>query len=192
MPPISAIAFDAFGTLIQYGAQRTSPYRRLIRHRSAAPQELRSTLMTRNVSVDILAQELGLAPLIPVIRQELEEETAALQLFPEVALTLQQLRAAGKPVALCSNLAYEYGPAVRRLLPELDAHILSFEVGAAKPEPAIYQAVCEGLNTPAGQILFIGDSQRCDLHGPQAFGMQARWLNRGAGHTLLTVLSEVM
>ena len=49
MPPISAIAFDAFGTLIQYGAQRTSPYRRLIRHRSAAPQELRSKLMTRNV-----------------------------------------------------------------------------------------------------------------------------------------------
>lgn len=185
---ITAVCFDAFGTLIHYGGKRTHPYRRLLRA-SAKAQAQRLPFLTRNAGIATFAEELGLAHQLPDIRRELEEEIAGLQLFPEVAQTLRQLRAAGKQLALCSNLAAEYGPIVRQLLPGLDAYALSFEIGAAKPDPAIYRAICTALGAPPHQVLFIGDSKRSDLHGPQAFGMQAHWLDRKSGQTLNDALA---
>jgi HAD superfamily hydrolase (TIGR01509 family) len=69
---------------------------------------------------------------------------------------------------------------------------LSFEVGAAKPEPAIYEAVCHALGKRPRDVLFIGDSKRCDFDGPQAFGMQARWLDRRGGQSLVDALKGVL
>ncbi len=65
---------------------------------------------------------------------------------------------------------------------------MSFEVGAAKPDPAIYSAVCAALGSQPRDVLFIGDSKRCDMRGPEAFGMQARWLDRKGRQTLVDVL----
>ena len=101
---------------------------------------------------------------------------------------MQALRAAGKGVAVCSNLAQGYGATVRRLLPGLDAYILSYEVGVAKPDPTIYRIVCDRLNCHPDEVLFVGDSQRCDYHGPLAFGMKAQWLDREGGQTLLEAI----
>lgn len=192
MQPVSAIAFDAFGTLIQYGARRINPYLRLVGDTSTNEKGGRLPFLTRNVPVEVFAEELGVGHLTHVIRRELEDELASLQLYPEVELTLRRLRATGKRIAVCSNLAYEYGPAVRRLLPSLDAHVLSFEVGAAKPEPAIYEAVCSALGKRPRDVLFVGDSKRCDFDGPQAFGMQARWLDRRGGQSLVDALKGVL
>ena len=184
---ISAVCFDAFGTLIRYGGQRINPYRHLL---NVGPdrQTERLPFLTRNVGVDVFAEELGLLHLLPVIRQELDTEIAGLQLFPEVRLALRTIRAAGKGIAVCSNLAQEYGQVVRQLLPDLDGYILSYEAGVAKPDPAIYGAVCEVLGSHPRDVLFIGDSKRCDFHGPQAFGMQARWLDRRGDQTLMDAL----
>lgn len=187
----SAVCFDVFGTLIHYNGQRSNPYRRLI---TVAPgkQAERLPFLTRNVAVDVFAEELGLSHLVPVIRLELDTEIAGLQLFPEVDRVVRQLRAAGQRIAVCSNLAYAYGEVVRQLLPGLDGYVLSYEIGAAKPDPAIYAAVCDSLGSSPCDILFIGDSKRCDLAGPQAFGMQARWLDRRGGQTLFDVLKGVV
>ena len=190
-PAITAVCFDAFGTLIHYNGQRVNPYRRLVTVVSEEQAE-RMQFLTRNVPVDVFADELGLSHLIPQIRLELEAEIAGLQLFPEVELTLRKLRAAGKRIAVCSNLAHEYGQVVRHLLPNLDCYVLSYEVGAAKPDPAIYAAVCESLGSRPRDVLFVGDSKRCDLHGPQAFGMQACWLDRSGGQTLMDILKGVI
>jgi len=188
---IAAVCFDVFGTLIRYNGQRVNPYRRLV---TVAPGEQAERLpfLTRNVPVDEFAEELGLSHLVPVIRRELDTEIAGLQLFPEVELVLRKLRAAGKRVAVCSNLAQEYGQVVRQLLPNLDGYALSYEVGAAKPDPAIYAAVCQSLGSRSSDVLFIGDSKRCDVRGPQAFGMQARWLDRHGGQTLTDALKGVI
>ncbi len=192
MQPIRAIAFDAFGTLIQYGVRRINPYLRLVGDTPASGKSEQLPFLTRNVSVEVFADELGQSHLIHVIRRELDEEIAALRLYPEVELTLRNLRASGKRIAVCSNLAYEYGAAVRQLLPGLDAHILSYEVGAAKPQPAIYATVCQALGCAPGEVAFVGDSKRCDFHGPQAFGMRARWLDRRGGQSLLDALKGVL
>jgi FMN phosphatase YigB (HAD superfamily) len=38
----------------------------------------------------------------------------------------------------------------------------------------------------------VGDSKRCDFDGPQAFGMQARWLDRRGGQSLVDALAGVL
>jgi len=188
---ITAVCFDVFGTLVRYNGQRVNPYRRLVTVEPGEQAE-RMPFLTRNIPVDVFADELGLSHLVPVIRRELDTEIAGLQLFLEVELALRKLRATGKRIAVCSNLAHEYGQVVRRLLPNFDCYVLSYEVGAAKPDPAIYAAVCESLGSRPRDVLFIGDSKRCDFRGPQAFGMQARWLDRHGGQTLMDVLKGVI
>jgi HAD superfamily hydrolase (TIGR01509 family) len=185
---ISAVCFDAFGTLIEYGGPRLNPYRRLL-ERAPDKQTGRLSFLTRDVGVEVFAREWGLEDELPAIQRELSQELAGLRLYSEVDNTLHTLQRAGKRVAVCSNLAAAYGPTVRKLLPELDAHVLSFECGVAKPDPAIYHTVCTALRCSPGELLFIGDSQRCDLHGPQSVGMSACWLDREHGDTLLTALA---
>lgn len=187
----NAIAFDAFGTLIQYGGVRLNPYRLLLDGRPGDHAE-RLPFLTRNVPPATFATELKLEHVMPEFEIQLAQELAEFQLFSEVPEVLARAREAGLRVAVCSNLAQTYGDVVHRLLPDLDAHILSFEVGAAKPQPAIYAATCKALDSAPGEVIFVGDSQRCDLHGPLVFGMQARWLDRGAGQTLLDVLAGVL
>ena len=184
-----AIALDAFGTVIQYG-QRLAPYSRLLAGRGEGAARL--PFLTRDVPVATFAAELGLEHLLPDIEADLAEELAGLRLFPEVPQVLEQARAAGLRLAVCSTLAAEYGPAVLGLLPGLDAYVFSYEVGLAKPEPAIFQRVCDALGCAPGEVVFVGDSKRCDVDGPRAFGMQARHLDRRAGQSLLDVLAGVV
>lgn len=184
-----ALVLDAFGTLIQYGP-RLTPYSRLVGARGEGAARL--PFLTRDVPVATFATELGLEHLLPDIEADLAEELAGLRLFPEVPQALEQSRAAGLRLAVCSNLAAEYGPAVLGLLPGLDAYILSYEVGLAKPDPAIFQRVCDTLGCAPGELVFVGDSKRCDVDGPRAFGMQARHLDRREGQSLLDVLADVL
>lgn len=177
-----AVVFDAFGTLIAYAGRRTNPYRHLYGAK-------RLPFLTRNVGIEVFAEEQGLTHLVPEIRRELALEIATLRLFDDVAATLRGLRERGRTIAICSNLAAEYGPSVRNLLPWADSFILSYEVGAKKPEPAIYGVVCAEIGCKPREVLFIGDSKRADFEGPRAFGMQARLLDRKAGQTLADVLA---
>lgn len=187
----TAIVFDGFGTLLHYAGRRTNPYLRLVQA-GEGEAVMRLLFLTRDVPVDVFAKELGLTYLVPQIHHELEVEISGLRLYPEVEEVIRRLRASGRHLAVCSNLAAAYGGAVHDLLRSMDRYIFSYEVGAAKPDPIIYQRVCDDLGCRPDQVLFIGDSKRCDYHGPQAFGMQARHLNRGAGQTLLDVLDDVL
>ena len=173
--PIKAVCFDVFGTLISYGGQRTNPYRHLL----ASPGiQGRLPFLTRNAPIEQFAVEIERPHLIPTIRKELDAEIGNLQLFPEVAETLDRVRERNLKIAVCSNLAYEYGEAVRTLLPDMAAYVFSYEIGFAKPHPAIYREVCLALSLEPSEIFFTGDSKRCDVQGPIQFGMQAHWLDR--------------
>lgn len=183
------IVFNAFGTLIRY-TTRPAPYGRLV---DAAGRPVdRLACLTRDVPMATFAVELRAEGGLDAMEADLAEELSGLRLFPEVPDVLTKARAAGLRLAVCSNLAQEYGPAVRRLVPDLDTYVLSYEVGVAKPHPTMYRLACAELGCAPVEMVFVGDSKQCDFEGPQAFGMQARWLNRRGGQSLLDVLKGVL
>ena len=179
---IAAVVFDAFGTVIHYPVKR-NPYALLRRHWHSE-HGFKHACLTENIALPDLLSQLQLEHLWPQIQAMLAEERAHLTLFPEVLSVLQSLKQLQVKTAICSNLAHAYGEDVRRLLPDVDATLHSYEVGHAKPEAAMYAAVEQQLQVPKEQILFIGDTQRCDETGPRAYGFHAQWLQRNLGQDL--------
>ena len=188
--PIKAVVFDAFGTVIDYPV-KLSPYALLRRH-WRSEQGFKQACLTQNIALPDLLQQLQLETLWPEMQALLAQERMHLALYPEVPEVMKKLQQLQIKTAVCSNLAHAYGADVRRLLPDVDATVLSYEVGHAKPEMTIYALVEEQLNLPKEQILFVGDTQRCDYDGPKAYGFQATHLQRRLGQDLRSIVFPSM
>jgi len=88
---------------------------------------------------------------------------------------INQLRAAGKRVAMLSNMPRDLGEALRSRTSKLDSFdqvTLSYEVHAIKPEPAIYEHCLEGLGASPEQTLFI-DDRIANVQGAELLGIRA-------------------
>ncbi len=88
---------------------------------------------------------------------------------------IDQLRAAGKRVAMLSNMPRELGEALKSGTPRLsnfDQVTLSYEVHAVKPEPSIYEHCLEGLGLSAEQALFL-DDRIANVQGAELLGIRA-------------------
>lgn len=190
---VEAVAFDAFGTLIDYPL-KLHPYRRLLAQREAASAGrldpvVRREILTSSEPVEQLAQRYGLQAQVPAMLEELATELAAVRLYPDVLDAIRCLRAAGLRVGVCSNLAQAYGPVVRELLGDhVDALVLSFEVGLVKPEVAMFETLSDQIGVAPVATFFIGDSVTSDVEGAQGVGMTARLIRREMGETLCDLL----
>lgn len=91
--------------------------------------------------------------------------------YPDTATVLDGLRQRGIKTAVVSNIAFDVRPAFRALGPggAVDEFVLSFEVGAVKPDAAIFQAALDRLDVPAARALMVGDSDEAD-GGARALG----------------------
>ncbi|MCS4089754.1 HAD family hydrolase [Rhizobium sp. BK176] len=188
---IKAIVFDAFGTLVT-PVQRNGPYQSLALAADVERRRFREEAMTLNLSLAELAARYGRPDLAQSLTDELAVETAGVTLFDEVGRYLDMLDWRGFPYAVCSNLAHGYGERVKELVPNAVGYVMSYEVGAYKPQPAIYHAVVDLLDVDPSRILFVGDTERADVDGPRAAGMKAVHLNRRAGQTLLSVIAKAL
>jgi putative hydrolase of the HAD superfamily len=106
--------------------------------------------------------QLGRAQFTPQIIDQLTElDTISWMNFDLVMWDwIDQLRAAGKRVAMLSNMPRELGEALKSRTDRLNGfdHVtLSYEVRSVKPEPAIYDECLDGLGTPAAETLFLDD-----------------------------------
>lgn len=84
--------------------------------------------------------------------------------YPDTVDVLRGLASAGVKVAVVSNIAYDIRPAfagagVDRLI---DEFVLSFEVGAVKPDPLIFETALSRLGVAAGEAMMVGDSDEAD------------------------------
>lgn len=183
---MKAVIFDAFGTLLHHAGPRINAYTKVLRH--ARSDAGRLPLLTRNISIAEWTEELGLDHLSPMLVAEAAAECEQIRPYDDVLPTLARLRGQGCKIALCSNLAAEFGPTVRALVSGLDAYLFSYELGYKKPEPEMYHAVLNAVGTHPRQCLFIGDSERNDVEGPRQAGMQARRIDRAIGQCLADVL----
>lgn len=120
--------------------------------------------------------------LVELERTELEH---GVHLYDDVLPALEALRKRGVKLGLVSNCSHSTRPVVDRLGLEeaFDQVLLSYEVQAMKPEPAIYMMALERLEVAAERALFIDDQPPyCD--GGAAVGMATRLIVRPDDHSL--------
>ena len=55
---------------------------------------------------------------------------------------------------------------------------LAADVGAQKPDPALFLNALEWSGTPPGDALHLGDDPYRDVEAARHLGMQAVWVNR--------------
>lgn len=63
----------------------------------------------------------------------------------------------------------------------IDGVVTSASVGAAKPDPAIFEAALALAGAVPAEALHVGDSLADDVAGARAAGIDAVWLNRDGG-----------
>lgn len=181
LPPafdgIEAVCFDAFGTLVEITDKRGAfvPLFRVLPPDKR--RELKHRLMREERSVsgwlDLYQTQIDPVTALRVHAMVLVE-VHSIAMRPGMAGIWTRLRDRGLRLALCSNLAASYGIMVRLILPDPpDVAVLSYEVGAIKPEPAICAHVLDGLKLDPQRVLFVGDTPRADIEGPRAMGMRA-------------------
>jgi putative hydrolase of the HAD superfamily len=95
--------------------------------------------------------------------------------YPEVPAALERLRAGGARLAVVSNWDVSLHDVLERtqLRALVDAVVISAELGAAKPDPAIFRAALERLGARAADAMHVGDSVEHDVEGARAAGLEA-------------------
>ena len=119
--------------------------------------------------------------------------------------TVRMLRERGDATALVSNCGPDTRLLVERLglEEEFDAVILSFEVGARKPDPLIYEAALDAVGGRADDSVFV-DDQAAYCDGARALGIDTRLIIRPGdrpvegfapstdGHRVIAGLAELL
>ena len=84
--------------------------------------------------------------------------------YPDTVAVLRGLRAAGVPVAVVSNIAWDIRDVFRRYgVTELvDEFVLSYVEGVVKPDPKIFTLACQRIGVAPEQALMVGDSPEAD------------------------------
>jgi putative hydrolase of the HAD superfamily len=109
---------------------------------------------------------------------------AAWSRYPDVLPCLQAL--AGRPapprLAVLSNgdLEQQRAKLARSgLLSHFEAVLTPADLGAAKPDPAVFTAACRHLDTAPGRVLSVGDWLEGDVIAAARAGLTGVWLDRG-------------
>jgi len=127
-----------------------------------------------------LVREFGLKHDPAMLLQDFNDHAwADCQPMPHTLEVLDTLRQRGLKLGLVTNGRSDKQ---RQCLGGLglddafDAVLISEEVGFGKPDPRLYALALDALDRPPSEVLFVGDSPRNDVAGPQAAGMRAAWL----------------
>ena len=212
----TAVLIDLYDTLVwgEWPSLRDTMAARIGISSAALQSAFDSTRPSRGVGSFAGAEEdmasvleaCGLDPEPGLVGELLELERSSLltriHLYEDSIPVLRALRARGVRTALVSNCSRSTRSVVDDLGldREMDAVVLSFEIGAAKPDAAIYRAALDRLGTePAGAAFVDDQSVYCD--GAAALGMRTYLIQRDAslgdgvstdGHTLITDLAALL
>jgi putative hydrolase of the HAD superfamily len=126
--------------------------------------------VSKEVALNILAK-FGL---------KLRQPDAKLVLFDDVAPTLARLKGQGLTLGLITNVDYDIAPICDRLglSSYLDFLVTSQEVGAGKPDPAIFYAALRRAGVKASEAIHVGDQYHADVLGARNAGIKPLLLDR--------------
>ena len=118
------------------------------------------------------------------IWRRIQQTPAGLAPFPDAAPALRALRERGLLTGLISNM----DTGGDRLVAELgldglfDLAVTSGDVGAAKPNPAIFLAALSRSGVQAGEAVHVGDQLSSDVRGALAVGIRPVLIDRDGNH----------
>lgn len=212
MAPPSVVLFDFFGTLVTYEADRTAlrydaTHRLLagwgcvLSHdefvavwdaastevETASGPALRETTMVDAARAfgeraNVVLDDDRRRELIEVF---LEEWAAPVRPVPGAAGMLERLSSTAR-LGVVSNTNDPH--MVPRLLdrfemsPAVEHVVLSVDHGWRKPHPSIYAAALDRFGCRPADVLFVGDTDDADFHGPREMGMAALLIDPGRRH----------
>ena len=114
--------------------------------------------------------------------------------YDDTLPVLAAFRAAGVRTCVLSNVGVDLTPVLERsgILAAVDGVVMSYQIGHAKPDPAIFAHALDLLGCRAERTLMVGDSWRDDAGGGE-LGIRSLILPRTSGpvHGLGAVLRLV-
>jgi putative hydrolase of the HAD superfamily len=123
-------------------------------------------------------------------------EAGAWRLFEDVLPTLGRLRENGVRTAVISNWDDRLEPLLENLgIKSYFEHLtVSGKVGHHKPAPEVFRHALDALKLEPEEALHVGDSQREDVEGARAAGMEALRIRRKGAERLgdITSLGEIL
>jgi putative hydrolase of the HAD superfamily len=132
----------------------------------------RRALADQGVDDEVLAAELG--------ERFGTERRALCETFADAATTLDALHGE-HALALVTNGAsclQREKLATSGLADRFDAIVVSGDLGAGKPDPAIFAHALRALGAEPGEAVMVGDNLAKDVDGALAAGLGAVWVNR--------------
>ncbi|MGL4394278.1 MAG: HAD family hydrolase [Brevinema sp.] len=117
-------------------------------------------------------------------------------LLPNVKEGLQDLKDAGKKIALISNTGFTPGMSLRfffqeqRIYDLFDDLVFSDEFGISKPQRAIFDRVLDRLKISPTNALFVGDHEFYDKKGANNAGMD--YLHMSPDKDFRAVVREIL
>jgi 2-haloacid dehalogenase len=193
---VGACVFDAYGTLIDFGAavetlrdrlgEPADRVNALWRQKQLEYTWLRS-LMGRHADFwQVTGEALDYALAAAGVRDEgIADELMGLYrtlpAYSDAAPALEALRAAGMRTAILSNGAPEMlqsAASSAGLTPLLDAVFSVEAVRVFKPHPSVYQLAADAFDLPPHAITFMS-ANGWDIAGAGSYGFRAVWVNRG-------------
>jgi len=190
-----AVVFDLFGTLADEPTAKSTKTNQLISEmlgvefpqfqeywKNSVKERLSGASCSTYVYFQDMLNKLG----VSVDASNIERAVRARTEFAENVLiprqsaisAVNQIKKLGMKVGLVSNCGLEMVNAWQlSQFPNLiDTQVLSAEVGLIKPDPRIYNLICEYLDVDPSQCFYVGDGGDWELSGAQDFGMTAALL----------------
>ena len=189
---IRAVLFDFYDTLAHVDADTILGGRRELAERAGVDPEAMTVLWRETAhermlgrgggleaSIGAMLERLG-RPAPPALLRELAELEVrtwerAVQLYPDARPALKALKARGCRLGVLSNCSDQAGYVIERagLDHVFDTLALSFRLGVAKPDPAIYEHALAALGTQPGETMFVADGAFGELDAAQDLGIAA-------------------
>lgn len=100
--------------------------------------------------------------------------------YPETPAVLEELKRRGLRLAVVSNWEPDLPEVLERvgLRGYFDAVVASALVGAAKPDPRIFQVALDAVSVRPEEAVHVGDSYEADVRGARAAGVYPILLDR--------------
>ncbi len=188
---IKAVAFDIDGTLYR----ESNLYIRIIPHflrnliffskYGKARKELREIDFYQDFSkaqADMMAKKLKCTPEQAVQKLDSIVYTGLKKYFPRFNACkgakelIQRLKSNNIKIAVLSDFPPEQKGNIWGIKEYCDVILGSEEMGALKPSPHVFKTLATKLNTPAEEILYVGNHHLYDVIGPKKAGMKAAWI----------------